>query len=154
MTQVSHALLYMVICMIMLSCQGDKKPYDVPAEAVEHLADLQCQARALKRERIALADTIRFREDRLLSGQVSEDEKDFLEQYMIEVEADKDDMYQRTKTMADSIKSLQMELWQTYFPDPDDRTILDSLIHHAFIRQCPLVEDFEKDMFQGKPNVQ
>lgn len=139
-------LLFLFITSL-LGCSDLLHPDPEISKDIDHIADLQCQARALKQERIALADTMRYREEGLISEETSVSTKDSLRQLLDNMTEEKEDIYQRTKTMADSIQALQRHLWKHHFPEPKDRFVLDSLIHTSFIKNCPLAEEFEKEIF-------
>lgn len=132
--------IYLSIFLILLVLQGcDNASGEIGSlqKDAEFLANLQCQAKVLQKERFALAQEKIRLEDSLLmfqnDSQVYPDLQARLEQF----EPRAEDVWRRTKKMADSIQSVMDGYWEGTYSDTADRRLLDTALMEAFQMICP-----------------
>lgn len=103
----------------------------------EFLANLQCQAKVLQKERFALAQEKIRLEDSLLMFQTDPEIYPILQTRLEQFEPRAEDVWRRTKKMADSIQSVMDGYWEGTYSDTADRRLLDTALMEAFQRTCP-----------------
>ncbi len=101
------------------------------------LAELQCQAKRLQNERYALADAIRFLEDSVKMSAHEPTHHAIYQSRLDSLNGTTDDMWRRTKAMADSITHTLERLHETAYHSKEDRKMLDEAMTTAFQQYCP-----------------
>lgn len=95
-------------------CCGCAEPKDdlTSIDPVVYIADMHCEAVALRKARFQLADSMRFMHDTIMLPETGEERRQKLQQRLDGLEPYKDSIVKRSLTLADHI-----------------RTELDSIIH-------------------------
>lgn len=132
--------IYLSILLILSVLQGcDNASGEIGSleQDAEFLANLQCQAKVLQKERFALAQEKIRLEDSLLMFQNDPQVYPGLQARLEQFEPRADDVWRRTKKMADSIQSVMDGYWEGTYSDTADRRLLDTALMEAFQMICP-----------------
>lgn len=128
------------VLLILLASQACNNPsgeIETLEEDAAYLANLQCQAKALQKERFALAQEKNTLEDSILRFQNDPNVYPGLQERLEQFEPRAEDMWQRTKKMADSIQSVMDGYWKGTYKDTADRRLLDAALMESFQEICP-----------------
>lgn len=120
--------------LFLLACGAGPSQEQVEADG-RMLAELQCEARGLQRERFKLADDIRFLEDSLVQFPSPADT--LRRQRLDALKGRTEDMWLRTKRMAEIISDTLAHLHRTRYQQPEERQRLDEALQKAFAALCP-----------------
>lgn len=127
-----------LLAFLIFGC-SEKKP-GITEEQIQKdgrtLAELQCAAKKLKDERFKLADDIRFLED---SIQLVRKDRAKMARYRFRLDSLKnttEDMWRRTKIMADSVNHTLERLHKETYLDLEIRKQLDAAQEKAFGEIC------------------
>jgi hypothetical protein len=120
------------VCFTFCSCQ--ETPPDTLVSDGRHLAEITCNARRIREERFKLADAIRFAEDSL---QIVPSQSRHIYQHRLDsLLQHTDEMTQKTKIMADSVKNLLAQLHREKYRTPSQRKALDGALEAALKEIC------------------
>lgn len=123
------------ILLVLTSCQSVPSSQDVEKDA-QALAALYCRAQDLREERFKLADDIRFLEDSIATFPDAP-ETTTRKQTLIDLQGTTDDMWLRTKKLADSIDNLLSDFYKEKYPEKEDRSRLDEALMQVINSECP-----------------
>lgn len=124
-----------VVLALMVSCASNGINETTLQTDAELLAQLQCEAKKLQEERFQLATDIRLLEDSIRTGT----NEALIQIQQIKLDAliaGKEDMWLRTKAMADSVTLTLNNLHQGAYKDTADRKLLDVAMMSQFERIC------------------
>lgn len=132
-------ILLSVFFMLVASqaCNNPEGEIETLQEDAALLANLQCQAKVLQQERFALAQEKIRLEDSLLMFQNDPQVYPALQERLVQFEPRAEDVWRRTKKMADSIQSVMDGYWESTYSDTADRRLLDTALMEAFQKTCP-----------------
>jgi len=125
----------LAVASALFSCNDHKIADETLKADGLYLANLQCEAKKLQEERFKLAQDIRELEDSVMYSPDSLAKPGYqakLEQLV----ASKDDVHQRTKTMADSITHVLNGFYEGTYKDTANRRLLDVALAAAFESNC------------------
>jgi len=126
--------LVVLVALLVASCASNGSESTLQTDAA-HLAQLQCEAKKLQEERFQLATDIRLLEDSIRTGQDSlliQAQQAKLDKLV----AGKEDMWLRTKAMADSVTLTLSNFHEGTYKDTADRKLLDVAMMSEFERIC------------------
>jgi hypothetical protein len=118
----------------LLACGSGASQEQVEADG-RMLAELQCEAQGIQHERFKLADDIRFLEDSLIHFPSPADT--LRKQRLEALKGRTEDMWLRTKGMAEIISDTLAHLHRTRYQQPEERQRLDEALQKAFAQICP-----------------
>ena len=125
------------VLLVSQACNNPNGKIETLQEDAEFLANLQCQAKVLQKERFALAQKKIRLEDSLLMFQNDPQVYPGLQARLKQFEPQAEDVWRRTKKMADSIQSVMDGYWEGTYSDTADRRLLDTSLMEAFQMICP-----------------
>lgn len=128
-------LTLLFVAALAVACNSNHIAEETINADAERLAKLQCEAKKLQEERFQLATDIRMLEDSIMNGtdtilKASQQAK------LDELNGEKEDMWLRTKAMAESISQLLEAYHQTTYIDTADRKLLDAALLAKFDEVC------------------
>lgn len=127
-------LLALFIILFSAGCSTSLSDQQVEADA-RQLAQIYCQAQQLRTERFQLADDIRMLEDTLMMYPDAP-ESAARKKTLDNLQAGTTDMWQRTKSMADSINQLLETFYKGNYPEKEDRIRLDKALEKVMLEVC------------------
>lgn len=127
----------LLILVATQACNNPSGEIKTLQEDAAYLANLQCQAKVLQKERFALAQEKIRLEDSLLKFRNDPQVYSGLQERLVQFEPRAEDVWRRTKKMADSIQSVMDGYWEGTYSDTADRRMLDTALMEAFQMTCP-----------------
>jgi hypothetical protein len=128
------------ICWVfaLIACQPNatntyKKNFEADGKM---LAELQCQAKRLQDERFALANAIRFLEDSVALSAANPGLRTAYQSRLDSLNGTTEDVWRRTKVMADSIMNTLQRLHGSAYQSKTDRKLLDEAMDAAYQAYC------------------
>ena len=118
--QVRLVLFLIATASCLYSCDHS----DISDKKAKYIATLECRAIALREQRFALADSIRFTQDTLLKKNVSIDTTRLNDKLHFFLQK-KEELLQNSLLLADSIHQQLDSLRRSVFTNPDDKKSFD-----------------------------
>ncbi len=122
------------LILLLAGCGPARSDSQVEEDA-RALAEIYCKAQMLRAERFQLADEIRFLEDSIMMFPDAPETKN-RELALQELQATTTSMWQRTKSVADSINRLLDSFYKGNYPEKADRSRLDKELEKVMRDVC------------------
>ncbi len=116
-------LLVFTITLICLFSSCDHS--DLISSKAKLMSDLECRAIALRNQRFALANQIRFAQDTMLTATTSNKDSIRLSQNLLVFNSEKEKLLQQSLLLADSIHKQLDSLRKFVFTKDDDQKVFN-----------------------------
>ena len=120
-------LLVGVLVVVFVSCESESAKQS-GIDHVQLIADLHCEAVALRKARFELADKMRFMEDTLIQAQTSDSAKALLQSKLNDLEPYKDSVVNRSLDLSKVIKFKLDSLIEQEFTEKEQRKEFDAAL--------------------------
>jgi hypothetical protein len=121
--------LSLSVILVICSCTSKSEQSSLK-EIVDDFAQLECRAIALREQRFALANQIRFTQDTLLHASANSDTAR-LNAKLKALNVEREHTTQRSLVLADSIKQRLDSLMSKYLTKVDDKEQFNQMLHAA-----------------------